>query len=604
MMRAPLALAITLLASSAFAQAPSPAQMGITAGTPQTLEVLDSSKTWVPLGTVSNSAFTGYGAGTDVRSFGCKADGTTDQTSCINNALTNAPDCVIIPATANGFYSAGTITVTRCLRGTVFNASGTTSAYDLSGTSRILCNNQVAQPCLVANRPLAGTSGQSTQIENITLVGTNAGNVSATPVAGSKGFQWQQGNGLVLTNFHSSNFDTCAYFGPTTTSPGTGPLGLKAFNTFFSRCQKHYVVADGAPELYFIGGRWGGAGDYPSADDFLFATKTTNSGAGGGPNTIVLDSMQLNTAAVGCPFRWGGFTGTGGVFGANKVSNSTIEINDAGYTGSASMGMICVDNSLPRIPGMLFTSNVIQTDGGSALHPTFNIASALPWTDNFSFVNNRPLTGAPFTLTISGAVGNAFPPLFMGNYMQSSNTFVAGDTTAHLSLIGNYYGGATFSGQWNNLNLVGNFGGITDNATGSVYQSNGFAAGAGNTWTPTLFFSGGGSATYVSHGTWFRTQEAGLTAYFDFTISALSSPIGNITITGYPKTCAGHPSSALITNASNFTGLTGAPYAIWLNGSPNINLAQTTATGLTNVAGANLTATTSFSGTVTCGIAQ
>ena len=415
-------------AASAPAQQRQPAQITTLPTTsPQEFDLLDNTGKWMPFGTGSNGAFTVNGAGTDVRSFGCVADGVTDQTTCINNALANASDCVIIPATQNGFYVAGTLNVAKCLRGTVFNPASTTPTYDHSGSSRILCNNQAAQPCVVVNRVLAGTSGQSTQIADISLIGTNAGDVSATPAAGSKGFQWQQGSNLILTNFQSSNFDSCAYFGPATASPGTGPLGTRVFNGFFSRCQKHYVVVDGVAEIYLFGGRFGNTGDYPSADDFIYATKTTSAGAGAGPNTVVLDSVQLNTASVGCPLRWGGFTGTGGSFGANKVSNSHIEINDAGYTGSATQGMICVDNTMPIIPGMQFTNNSIQTDGGSTLHPTFNIAPTVPWKDTFSFVNNRPLMGAPFTLTLGGMVGNAFTPTFIGNYMQSNSTFTSSD---------------------------------------------------------------------------------------------------------------------------------------------------------------------------------
>ena len=601
-------LLLALFATAASAQQRQPAQITtLPTTTPQEFDLLDNTGKWMPFGTGTNGVFTVNGAGTDVRSFGCAADGT-DQTTCINNALTNASDCVIIPATQNGFYVAGTITVTRCLRGTVFNPTSTTTTYDLSGSSRILCNNQAAQPCVVVNRVLAGTSGQSTQIADIALIGTNAGDRSSTPVANSWGFQWQQGSNLTINNLQVSNFDTCAYFGPATISPGTGPLGVRVFNGFFSRCKKHYAVVDGVAEVSLFGGRFGNVGDYPSADDFIYATKTaTTSNAGSGPNTIVVDSVQFNTQSVGCPFRWGGFQSTVGGFGANKVSNSHIEILDTGYTGSAPTGMICVDNTVPKIPGMQFTNNSIQTDGGSTLHPTFNISPTtvgggqMPWTDTFSFVNNRPLTGSPFSLTLGGMIGNAFTPTLIGNYMNSNNTFTAGDATATLSLIGNYYGGTVFNGQWSNLNLVGNIGGITDNATGTVHQSNGFAA---QSWTPALSFSGGGSATYASNGTWYRTQEGGLTAYFAVTLSALASPSGNITITGYPKACAGHPASALLNLPANFTGLSGLPYANWVNGSANINLLQATATGFSNIGGANLTATTSFSGTVTCAVAQ
>ena len=585
-MNARLVFALAVLAAwPALAQTRQPAQITTLPTTsPQEFDLLDNTGKWMPLGAASGAA------GTDVRAFGCVADGVTDQTACINNALANAPDCVRIPATPLGFYVAGTITVTRCMRGTVFTPSNTT--LNLSGTSRILCNNQVAQPCVVVDRQ----AQLSAQIENITLLGSGA-----TPAAGSIGFQWKTGYNLILTNFQSANFDTCAKFGPIV-GGGMGPISTKMTNTFFSRCQKHYVVNDGVPELYFIGGRWGGDGlsDYP-ADDFLYATKTVNSGGGDGPNGIVLDSMQLNTQVVGCPFRWGGFIASPtGVFNANKIVNTHVEILDTGYTGSATQGMICVDGTVPYFPAMQVADSWLVTDGGAVNHPTFLVAPGVKWNGGTSFFTSNRLLGAPFTLTIANQAGNQ-GPIFIGNYMQAGSSFVAGDNTAQLTLTNNFLGGDTISGQWNNLNLTGNFGVLVDSATGVVHQTNGAAIG---TWTPVLSFSGGGSATYTSNGTWFRTQEGGLLAYFTVTFSALSSPVGFITITGYPKVCAGHVDSALLTNATNFTGLTGTPYAIWLTGTSNINLAQTTATGLTNIAGANLTATTSFTGTVTCGVAQ
>ena len=55
--------------------APSPAQMGITAGTPQQLEVLDSAKTWAPIGTVSGGSFTRIVPAVPSNATGIIADG-------------------------------------------------------------------------------------------------------------------------------------------------------------------------------------------------------------------------------------------------------------------------------------------------------------------------------------------------------------------------------------------------------------------------------------------------------------------------------------------------------------------------------------------------
>lgn len=530
----------------------------------------------------------------DIRFYGAVGDGTTDNTAAINNALTNAPGCVIIPASTNGFYVAGMITVQRCMRGTVWNPSNT--MLDLSNTSRILCNNQVAQPCVVVRR-----NGQlAAQIENVSLIGTNAGDASAIPVAGAIGFQWQQGFNLILTNFQSANFDSCAYFGPIVGS-GNGPISAHMNNTMFGRCQKHFVVDDGIPELYFVNGRWGtdGASEYTTTDDFLYATKTTNYAAGDGPNSIIIDSVQMNANYVGCPIRWGGFIASPiGVFLANKIANSHIEILDAGYTGSATKGMFCVDNTVPFFPQIMAVNNTVLTDGGASIHPLFNVSPTIKWNSPTYFTNNW-LSAASFTLTLSQVTASA-GPVFTNNYFPSSSTFTAGDTTATLSLTNNVFGPHTISGQWGNLFMADNIGAVTDNATGTIHESGGpFRA-----WTPTLSASGGGTFAYSAQtGTWFRTPLGGLSAWFNIGLTSVTAASGNISITGMPKNCT-QPSGAVAATTTGLTGLTGAPFLSWANGSAAINLMQSSSTGLANLTAANLTNTTSILGTVTCGDAS
>ena len=51
MRRVPLGLTLGVMASCAYAQAPSPADVGISKGNPDTFKLLNSGKTWVPFGT-------------------------------------------------------------------------------------------------------------------------------------------------------------------------------------------------------------------------------------------------------------------------------------------------------------------------------------------------------------------------------------------------------------------------------------------------------------------------------------------------------------------------------------------------------------------------
>ena len=591
-MKALAFLAFALIASPVLAQTRQPAQITTLPTTsPQEFDLLDKTGKWLPLNAASG------GSGIDVRSAGCVADGVTDQRACIQSVLTNGPDCALIPATPLGFYvdNSGGPLVARCLRGTVFSPGNTT--LDLSGTSRILCNNQVAGPCLVVDRQ----AQSGAQIENVSLIGSSGGNVMATPVSGAIGFQWKTGANLVMSNFQIANFDSCAYYGPIVGS-GKGPINAHMNRSFFGRCHKHTVVDDGVPGLYFIGGAWGtdGASEYTTTDDYLYATKTANYAGGDGPNTIILDSVIMNSNYVGCPIRWGGFIASPtGVFLANKIVNSHIEILDTGYTGSATQGMFCVDATVPYFPQYQVANSVILTDGGSTNHPLFNVAPAIPWTAPTSFVNNW-LGAGPVNLTISHVSAGAGPMFTNNLFFPPSQTFTAGDTTATLWLANNVMGAHTIAGQWANLFMDNNLGGVVDNATGVVHEG----GGPQRSWTPALSASGGGTFAYSAQaGAWFRTPLGGLSAWFNIGLTSVTGASGNVSITGIPKNCI-QPTGAILATASGFTGLTGTPAFAWVNGSSTINMQQGTATGLANLTAANLTNTTSIIGSVTCGQAQ
>ena len=116
-----LALLPLLLASTALAQAPSPAQMGITQGTPQSLQYLDKNKNWVPVGALN-----------DVRQFGAKCDNATDDLAAINAALA-AVKAVYIPS--GTCQINGTINVTQ--NGSVIAGAGMAASNLISASSNL-----------------------------------------------------------------------------------------------------------------------------------------------------------------------------------------------------------------------------------------------------------------------------------------------------------------------------------------------------------------------------------------------------------------------------------------------------------------------------------
>lgn len=595
-MRLLLALLALLLATAAQAQQRQPANVStLPQSSPQEFDLLDNQGRWMPFGTASGGVFTGFGgAGIDVRAFGCVADGVTDQTACINNALANAPDCVLIPATQNGFYAAGTITVSGCLRGTLWAPNN--NALGFSGSSLIKCNNQAAQNCIAVRN----SDKYATQIENLTITGSGA-----TPVAGSTGLQWAGGFNLIMTNVMIDNFDTCSKFGPST---ALGPLALRSINTVLSRCQKHYVVNDGVPELYFLGGRWGGGGgtDYNSADDFYYATQTTGGGAGGGPNTLVIDSVQINPGnkTVGCAFRWGNFQASPtGVWGGNRIVNSHVEVlAGSNYTGSATRGFFCIDNTVPVFPEIKLIGDNFLEDGSKSM-PFFNVDPAVTWGNGagLTIVGNQVQT-APFTLNISN---NAFffGPFIADNWFYNPLTMTAGSTNANAHLTNNtFFQGWSITGQWTNLNLTGNFGTLTDTATGNVYMS----SDPGRAWTPTISFGNASvGVTYSQqNGTIQRTPNGGFTAQASIVLTAKGTSTGLARIAGLPYTCASLASGSVPVTLANMTGLTGAVQVTAAAGANNVFVSQSTATGQSTLTDTSFTNTTQLGVTINCGKAS
>jgi hypothetical protein len=597
-MRARFALLALLFAAAAHAQAPSPAQMGITSTTtPEVLQTLDSTKTWVPLGTVdpTNHVWSGYGADTDVRSFGCVADGSTDQSACINKALTSAPGCVVIPPSANGFYVTNTITVQRCLRGTLWNPGSPSAGF--AGQSWIKCGTSATANGICVQKSGASSSVGSAVIENLTIVGA-----SATPAAGSVGYSDVSGYNDTSRNLYVTNFDTCASWGPVT----GGGVSSWNYNFMAAHCQKHFIVNDGWPELHFIGGRLGTNSEtspFTTTDDYVYFTLTGAYGPTAGPNTVELFGMQWNTwGSVGCAVRWGGYTGSGGLRTLFRITNVHAEWAQA-YTGSNTTGFFCSDSTVPNITALWVTNNdfAVTPPGAAAL---FNLNAATK-------VRKWRISGNWFggtigsSLTVSTDRNSSDKSYFINNEFPYSLTLTAG-SNSYLSLIGNEFGNAlTLAGAWNDFSSTGNTitSGFVDTATGSVAMADG--KNIVQTWTPVLSFGGASvGVTYsTQQGEIWRTASGGFAGRYSILLSSKGSSTGNALISGIPYVCANQATGYVPNTIASFTGLTGAVYAALSGGNTIIPLQSGTGGGavLTN---AVFTNTTQIVGTFSCGTAS
>lgn len=125
-------------------------------------------------------------------------------------------------------------------------------------------------------------------------------------------------------------------------------------------------------------------------------------------------------------------------------------------------------------------------------------------------------------------------------------------------------------------------------------------------WTPGLAFSGGGSVTCATCVGQFRWgTDNRLVFTFMIQLSALSSPAGNITITGAPYACDGasgqNANPGIITTTTGMTGSAVQPFTLlggW--GVTPISIYQAGVVNQTALTAASLTATTTWRGEMSC----
>ena len=590
-----LALLALLLATAAAAQQRQPANVStLPQSSPQEFDLLDNQGRWMPFGAASGGVFTTFGAGTDVRSYGCVDDGVTDQAACINNAIANAPGCVIIPPTVNGFYVApgSTINATKCLKGSFYNPDYSTPfPAAFAGQSWIKCGTSATSVCVKMTYDGA-------YFENLTIA------TAFPPAVGSIGLQIASGYNSQLRNVNVSGFDQCAYW-LSSTAAGNG-ISSRAIGLNLSWCQTYYVVDDGWPELYITDGRWGSNGQgalTPQPKAMVYITKSANSGAGGGPNGLTMTAVQVNPGGgtTECMVKWGGYVGTGGQTAQFKFIGDHFEFLPP--TGSPSKkGVFCTDSTVPNI-GQLYVAQSEMGFDGTGGGDTFAFDPATTFS-NMSITNSFFGTDST-TLTFLPGGSNATTNLITNSYL-GGNFTATGDPSRRLTLANNIMNGMTVTGTWARFASVNdNFANLTDGAArGQISIVNPLAP----VWTPQVQFGGVNSTmTWTTlSGARQRTANGGFTASFDIIAGGgTETATGPMTITGLPYTCAGNFSSTPPYSQSGFAAGVGTVTLLLNNSSPaGIRVFKAASTGFATVNNTDVTNALNLYGTVTCGAAS
>lgn len=388
----------------------------------------------------------GQPAPVSVTVYGAKCDGTTDDTTAINNALA-ANAAVILPTTA--CYSATGITVPygHRLTGITFSA-----APDVLATgSEILCPNTLAVCLHVGN----GSANEPSIVDHVTIVGQ-----SGAPSSGTDGILIDGGSNVIIEDVGVSNFDHLYHWKG---YPQTGP-GISGFmdRNFGTKAQTAYIWNDGWPELHVTNSRMGstGTGDYTTGEYILISGGF--GGSSGGPNTFVVEDDQFNQGTAGP--AWG-------IKFANCTSPCVPSVDGTlwkftdNHWENMTSGWITTDSSWNYIDRMMVEQNSINTPSVPCL--VLNSATEIAES---SFVGNQFLCST-FTLNPSTATNNMSWVSFVANDFLHAFTLTAPMTGSTVSFLGNQFRGTTtFSGEYGALSLTGDqyFSVPTFSATGTV----------------------------------------------------------------------------------------------------------------------------------------
>ncbi|HWE98815.1 MAG TPA: hypothetical protein VG248_03375 [Caulobacteraceae bacterium] len=594
------ALAAILFTSAAAAQAVVPSGSLPARGTPASTDTYIT----VPIGgTAKQGALPDLASYVriSVKSYGAKCDGTTDDTSAINSALTAAAAVggeVLVDGGCKVGTSGAGVTIPP---GATLGGASWQGANPAVG-SQLICNNQAAYVCLTVSGYSGSNGLLANGVHDLSIIGTGG-----TPVSGFIGLEYLAGYEVWGREIKVANADTCILWKAGV--PTSGGISFDGSRINAAQCKSHYLVFDGWPEARFNSVRLGdnGSGDYAATDAVLFKnTACTTSGCG--PNGIVFTALQINPQnSLGCAFRWSSYGGGSGVGAEFKIAHSHVEWHTSGGTA-----VFCSDSTWTTLSNLVVDSTTFSLGSASVPLFAFNSATALV-QDYFRGNNFGGCTG--ITLAPSPASGAAFSDVwFTDNFGCVAASFTSNGTgTNKLYSLHNNWNALTVAGAWDGaLKSDDYFSTITDSATGNVYMTE-----PQQTWTPKLalcaaatFGCGTSAGTQTVWGRYQRTPSGGFMASFQVTMTGTVGGSGFAEIEGLPFTCASSQQSAASGGPATYQGgmvnmygplifqmstVSGAPLMLFEPGA-----ASGSQTNLVQIPYANLSSTSTMAGTVSC----
>jgi hypothetical protein len=516
----------------------------------------------------------GYPPG-DVRRFGAVGNGSTDDSSAIQNAL-NVGGRIILPCSTFRVASGITVPQGSYLTGQTCGDSST-----VTPGATLQCDLSVAT-CLTLGGSSATNGG-------VTVDSVRVTRAAGTIPANSIGVLVQNLYNVYLSNVFSQRHSIGFEFLSNGTSYG---ISAQADRLFTCAITDAHVVYNTWAELRITNSRFGcnGGADFTN-NDFIRITGGSTSNAAAGPNTLYVANTQFNQGVntVGCWLHFASQT-PGSIADTGDLSFVNIHVETIGTA------YVCSDSTWTSITRLKIDNAHFNT-----VKPFLSLNAATT-ANNWQFSNSY----------FAGAF--SFAPASQFNFVSLSNNYFLGavsttgvSSSTWVSTGNTYDNGLTYAGSFGELTSVGDqmpSGSFTFTATGSAHNWANFDGStfASGTWTPGVSFGGGTTGlTYSRQAGRYQIVGNQIIIGYSVILTAVGSSTGVAALTGLPFTVENIVGAAggggALNNYSNFSTLTGAVIASVNVGAATMNLLQTGSTGVSSVTNSNFTNTATLNGT-------